>query len=568
MKATKADRPCFAFLDCARALAEEGLSKECASFVDKALKYPTGEVDPRHLAQYLSNVAVALEGSQDRQAGKTVSDAFDAVVDRISEKKWRSETLLYHSAGLAMAGNIFDAGEVFARGIEVGATTDDDAFDWPSNLSGLAASARIGKQLALSESLFDRSLSAALSVAQSNWRDRALSLVASRAAHVGELEFATGAAGKIKGDGWLARTISAVAPRLIGRRETANTRRHLASLSSLARRISEPDHKITAWAAIAKTKRETGDKAGELKTLELMQELADSASSENQGCRVRCTHARALARCGQKDEAISQLEEILEPLSKEDKRAGEYERSQAIGCLVEIGEVERAAEEALKAATLGAGSSRTLALVGAALARSGDRAKSGKLFNAAGKQARDFDDHVSVLGQFASVEIGEAVGIASSTTDPERRCKALTTCLEAPCDWPEQFDATSSMQQALSDVGSLDAIDQSDWMGAVAEVLVKRGFGCSDEWIERFKNAAKSENAFDFLLTLEFQDHDPELVLPWIRGFMRVCPSRGVIGKKLVCDLISTHLRSANPSKAEVIAKACPQIGLPKEVFS
>lgn len=166
------------------------------------------------------------------------------------------------------------------------------------------------------------------------------------------------------------------------------------------------------------------------------------------------------------------------------------------------------------------------------------------------------------------MEIGDAVGIASSTTDPERRCKALIASLEAPGEWPKEFDATASLQQALSDVGSLDAVDQSGWLGTIAEVLLKRRFGCTDDWIERFKNAAKSENAYDFLLTLDLQDHDPDLVLAWIRGFMRVCPRRGVIGKKLACDLISAHLRSANPSKAEAVAKACRQLSLSEELFS
>jgi hypothetical protein len=169
------------------------------------------------------------------------------------------------------------------------------------------------------------------------------------------------------------------------------------------------------------------------------------------------------------------------------------------------------------------------------------------------------------LGELAKGDLAGALEIATSTDDAERRCKALTVCLEADADWRQASTILPHLQRALSDARSLPVEDQPDWLGSLAKVVLRRGVPWEHVFAEGFRNAAKSEKAFDFLITTDFDECDPSIALPWIRCFATMCPTRAVISKRLSCELVSAHLRTGNLEQAHQVAASYPELNLTKE---
>jgi hypothetical protein len=557
-------------LTCAEALAESSLDSECATFTHEALADGAKHLNPLHAAQYLSNLAASLFRTQRHDLAEIAADATASAIGRIPERKWRSDAWFYHSSSLATVGGcIPEAAEAFGRGIEAAASVDDDALDWPNILSSLAASAKEGGFADLSLALFDRAIAAAQTVDSRSWRDRAFGLIAMKAARVGEIETALQVAGEVQSSGWLSRVLIQICSRLAGARGAANTRRHLASLSTLAKRIEEPDAKAAALARIAKTKFEVGDKAGAKRMLPAFEEIIEGATSKEQETRARLSYARALSWLGEQPQAIDRIERVMAPANElESDSQAQYALEQSLLCFVDIGEEDRAAGEVLSDDQRCSASLRTHAQVASALSRSGGSQKAKTLFDAAGKKARHFEDYMTILGEFAKADLAGALEIAASTEDAERRCKALTECLEADTNWSQAFTIMPHLQRALSDAKSLHVEDQPDWLGSLAKVVLRRGIPCEQILAAGFRNAAKSEKAFDFLITMDFDECNPSIALPWIRCFATMCPTRAVISKRLSCELVSAHLRAGHLEQAHQVAASYPELNLTQEVPS
>ncbi len=566
-KISKTDNPFIEKLTYAEALAESSLDSECTIFTHEALADAGKQLNPLHAAQYLSNLAASLYRTRRHDLAEMAADATASAIVRIPERKWRSDAWFYHSSSLAtVGGRIPEATEAFGRGIESAANVDDDALDWPNILSSLAASAKEGGFPDLSSALFDRAMAAAQNVESRSWRDRAFGLTAIKAARVGEIEIALQATGVVQSSSWLSRVLIEICSRLAGARGAANTRRHLASLSTLAKRIEEPDAKAAAFAQIAKTKFEAGDKAGAKRMVSAFEEIIDAAASEGQETRTRLSYARALSWLGEKRQAIDQIEQVMAVANERGNISqDEYAFEQSISCFVDIGEENRAADEVLNSNQGRSASLRTHAQVASALSRSDGSQKAKTLFDAAGKKARHFEDYMTILGEFAKADLAGALEIAASTEDAERSCKALTECLEADTNWSQAFTIMPHLQRALSDARSLHVEDQPDWLGSLAKVVLRRGIPCEQTLAEGFRNAAKSEKAFDFLITMDFDECDPSIALPWIRCFATMCPTRAVISKRLCCELVSAHLRTGNLEQAHQVAASYPELNLTKD---